>query len=271
MFRLQAMTRRPENLQEEQIRRLSELGASLRQARQDLSLSLEDMAAKTMIRAGILSAIEQGRLNQLPEPVYIQGFIRRYADALGLDGVQVSSRFPTRLELRGMQPSWKNTPAAQLRPIHLYAIYVALIMAAISSLSYMMDRSASWSTVTIPAQIPTDPVQTDENDRRQSQGRSPAATATSPLSDSPVRVDVTLTAQSWLRIDVDGKTEFQGILPEGTQKTWEATSKVTIRAGNAGAVLVAYNNTQAQPMGAAGAVEEKTFAAEERAAALPTE
>jgi hypothetical protein len=80
---------------------------------------------------------------------------------------------------------------------------------------------------------------------------------------------MTLTAQSWLRIDVDGKTEFQGIMPEGTQKTLMADNQLTIRAGNAGAVLLAYNNEQAQPMGAPGAVEEKTFSTDQRAARIP--
>jgi hypothetical protein len=81
---------------------------------------------------------------------------------------------------------------------------------------------------------------------------------------------VTLTAQSWLRIEVDGKTDFQGILPEGTQRTWTAASKLTVRAGNAGGVMVAYNDGTPTQMGEPGAVKELTFTAPQQSASLPS-
>ena len=38
--------------------------------------------------------------------------------------------------------SWKDSPAAQLRPLHLYGAYVLLIMGAVSALSGFLQRSA---------------------------------------------------------------------------------------------------------------------------------
>jgi cytoskeletal protein RodZ len=97
---------------------LSELGTLLRSARQQQDQSLEVMAEKTLIRPSLLAAIEQGDLDGLPEPVYIRGLLRRYGDALNLDGETLASQFftPPRIQ----RPSWKETPAAQLRPLHLY-------------------------------------------------------------------------------------------------------------------------------------------------------
>jgi Domain of unknown function (DUF4115) len=77
-----------------------------------------------------------------------------------------------------------------------------------------------------------------------------------------------LTADSWVRFEVDGKTEFEGILTEGTQKTLTAEKEITVRAGNAGAVSVSLNNGKLEPMGDLGAVEEKTFSSEQRSASL---
>jgi cytoskeletal protein RodZ len=77
----------------------------------------------------------------------------------------------------------------------------------------------------------------------------------------PVQVGVTLKAQSWIRIVADGKTEFEGVLPEGTQRTWVADKTLIVRAGNAGGVLVEFNNESAKQMGAPGEVQELTFAA----------
>jgi cytoskeletal protein RodZ len=263
-----------------QVEQLTEIGNYLRQIREERLLTIEQVAEKTMIQPRHLRAIEQGKLNQLPEPVYTQGFIKRYGEMLGLDGSKLASAFPLEPTLRPINPVWKDSPAAQLRPIHLYAAYVLLIVAAVSGLSYLMNRSTSWVTgrdyieQAAPASSPKAggsgaSTQPSASPNATSAPGSTVATPAVP-SSQPVKVDVTLTAQSWLRIDIDGKTVFQGILPEGTQKTWTADSTLKVRAGNAGGVMVAYNNGQAQRMGAPGAVEEVTFSVPQQSASLPT-
>ncbi len=80
-----------DTVQQEQLRAI---GSYLNQIRQEQARSLEEISAKTYIPMRLLKAIEAGQDKTLPEPVFIQGFIRRYADALGLDGVDLSQRFP---------------------------------------------------------------------------------------------------------------------------------------------------------------------------------
>lgn len=80
-----------DTVQQEQ---LKAIGTYLSQIRQGQDRSLEDIAAKTYIPLRLLKAIEAGQERPLPEPVFIQGFIRRYADALGLDGIDLSQKFP---------------------------------------------------------------------------------------------------------------------------------------------------------------------------------
>lgn len=82
------------NLDSNQLERLKAIGAYLYEVRQEQSLTLEEIAAKTYIPLRILKALEAGQENILPEPVFVQGFIRRYADALGLDGMGISQEFP---------------------------------------------------------------------------------------------------------------------------------------------------------------------------------
>lgn len=80
-----------DTVQQEQLRAI---GSYLNQIRQEQARSLEEISAKTYIPLRLLKAIETGQERPLPEPVFIQGFIRRYADALGLDGIDLSQRFP---------------------------------------------------------------------------------------------------------------------------------------------------------------------------------
>jgi cytoskeleton protein RodZ len=82
-----------EKLDAAQLNQLKEIGAHLQQVRQEQSRSLEEIATKTCIRLPLLQALEAGHGQILPEPVFVQGFIRRYADLLGLDGTSLARSF----------------------------------------------------------------------------------------------------------------------------------------------------------------------------------
>lgn len=252
----------------EQAELLAEIGAYLCQVRQLQELSLETVASITKIPVRTLQAIENGNLSQLPEPVYIQGFIRRYADAIGADGAEIANAFPTGAIIKPVKPTWKSTFKAQLRPLHLYILYMLLVVGAVSSLSYMLNRSANQpdryasASKSIAAGQYIAPGSTEfygPPAPTQVAGKTATTQPSPATSGKAVRVGLTLKAQSWLRIVVDGKTEFEGVLPQGTQRTWEANKQVLVRAGDAGAVLVSHNEEKPQLMGEPGAVEEKQF------------
>jgi len=67
-------------------------GDMLRQRRQQLGLDLGDVAAVLKIKPAYLEALEQGRTDKLPAPVYAIGFMRGYADFLGLDSGEILRR-----------------------------------------------------------------------------------------------------------------------------------------------------------------------------------
>lgn len=61
-----------------------EIGARLREARLRQGLEIADCATATRIRERYLVAIEDGRWESLPDPAYINGFVRAYATHLGV-------------------------------------------------------------------------------------------------------------------------------------------------------------------------------------------
>ena len=62
-----------------------------------------------------------------------------------------------------------------------------------------------------------------------------------PRPASPLQVTLSTTDRSWLDVNVDGKTEFKGLIAKGAKQTWKAQKQLTIKAGNMGAVLVSVN------------------------------
>jgi cytoskeletal protein RodZ len=65
------------------------VGQQLQQAREARSMSIEDVVQATRIPRGSVVAIEEDRLEDLPAPVFVRGFVRAYAGAVGLDGTEL--------------------------------------------------------------------------------------------------------------------------------------------------------------------------------------
>jgi cytoskeletal protein RodZ len=65
---------------------LHEIGSQLRAAREARQITLEQAEEETKIRKKYLEALEDGRPDILPGEVYVKGFLRSYANYLGLDG-----------------------------------------------------------------------------------------------------------------------------------------------------------------------------------------
>ncbi|MFW7266683.1 RodZ domain-containing protein [Gluconacetobacter sp. Hr-1-5] len=75
------------------------VGPTLRARREQLGWALPDVAAWLRIRLSFLEAMEDDRVKDLPGNVYTLGFLRTYAQALGLDAEALVARFKT--EARG--------------------------------------------------------------------------------------------------------------------------------------------------------------------------
>ena len=63
-----------------------DIGSSLREARLRQELDFPELEERTKIRPKYLRALEDERFDILPAPTYVRGFLRSYAEALGLDG-----------------------------------------------------------------------------------------------------------------------------------------------------------------------------------------
>ncbi|MGZ8408451.1 MAG: RodZ domain-containing protein [Hyphomicrobium sp.] len=87
------------------------VGSLLRSCRLRAGVTLADAAETLNIRRPYLDAIEEGRYGDLPGPTYALGFVRGYAEYLGLDGNEVTRRF--RAETAGIEQPGTKVPGAK--------------------------------------------------------------------------------------------------------------------------------------------------------------
>ena len=74
--------------------KLREIARQLVAAREAQGMPIEEVATKTFIPIRILKALEAAETFKLPEPIFVQGFIKRYAKLVGLDGDALAKEIP---------------------------------------------------------------------------------------------------------------------------------------------------------------------------------
>lgn len=112
-----------------------QIGASLREARTRRGLSSAEVQKAIRIRERYLTALEEERWDQLPGDAYAKGFLRTYAEFLGLDGDlyidEWNSRFAHPDEALAPEPPSRSRRLGVLRPLLVgAAIAVAVAGAA---------------------------------------------------------------------------------------------------------------------------------------------
>jgi transcriptional regulator with XRE-family HTH domain len=237
---------------QEQVQKLTEIGTFLRNLRTKKGMSLEEIATKTMVQQRFLDAIEKGEYEHLPEPLYIRGFIRRFAEAMGIDGIPISESFP----LGNAQPGSGNAKYAAgntpLRPWHLYVLYLAAVLGAVALL-YALFK---------PSDSPSEDVGNKRPSAAASASTSPKKAVVPVVAKpkaAPVEAKLSLKADSYLTVQVDNQPNYEGILKAGETKTFTAKQSIQMSAGNAGGVMLGVNGQAAKLMGKPGEVKDITL------------
>jgi cytoskeleton protein RodZ len=130
---------------------LRQIGQDFKKVREARSLSLEQLHTRTWIPLHQLKALEAGQVDQLPEDIYVRGFIKRIGDALGLNGSEIAATIPVPERAKTVIPSWQRSVGSgrSLSPVHLYLGYAVLMAGAVSGLTWMSQQSASDSSKTV--------------------------------------------------------------------------------------------------------------------------
>lgn len=239
--------------------KLIKIGSHLHQIRLEKNISLETISQKTLISSRLLQAIETGTIEELPELFYTKALISKFAkaiDAQEIIDLQDLQEIPPEVsaDSKVSNALW-SLPSWQIKPFHLYLLYISVIIASVKGITTLVERPVIINKIEVARQIPLE---------------SPV-TINRPISEKPTNlvsqstnppsavVNITLKDRCWLKVIVDDRVEFEGTLPKGTNRTWTGKEQVTIRAGNAGGVFIAFNNEQEKLLGKPGQVEEVTY------------
>ena len=132
--------------------RLPSVGALLREAREAAGGELQPISTALRIRPEHLRAIEAGNYADLPAPAYAMGFIRSYADYLGLDAAEMVRRFKQESEGRLRAPELAFPRPLRQRRISLGGALVGLGILVLCGVGTWLDIHAGrQDRVAVPA------------------------------------------------------------------------------------------------------------------------
>jgi len=172
---------------EQRIETLRQISQELRQARESQGLSLSQLNVYTHVPIHHMEALESGNFELLPEDVYLRGFIRVMGNALGLNGTSLIASLPAPEIAKAILPissQLKNSSAGlglDIRPVHLYVGYTALVAGAVGGLSFM-SQQANADRAVIPDEV------TPSSASQSSQRMEPTATPGLRSSSSGISV-----------------------------------------------------------------------------------
>lgn len=269
----------------------NDLGHQLRQRREMLSLTVEEVERHIHVRAAFLRALERGALEELPSTVQTRGMFANYASFLDLevdslllrfaDGLQVRHRErhpqrPTRgrpIKVNEKVPPWSRFIAGDL--LIGGGMIILLILFTIWGVSrVMVMRSQYYSPVNAPA-IPNILLETLQP-TPESQLVTVIPAQDTPMTATPIATVLTATLpaninvelniiaveRTYMRVSVDGKVQFDGEALPGTAYPFEAKSQVDVLVGSASALSITYNGNNLGLMGTFGQVVDNVYTAQ---------
>jgi len=131
-----------------------EIGNSLREARERQGLGYPEIELATKIRAKYIRALEEENFTAIPGDAYIRGFLRTYADYLGLDGDvyvdEYASRFIT--SWRDELPPQRERQRIRRRERPVSRLALALVLVGIVAVTALVF--AAWRYGGSSPQVP---------------------------------------------------------------------------------------------------------------------
>jgi cytoskeletal protein RodZ len=277
---------------------MTNFGARLKQARESRGISLDQIAAETRISTRFLNAIENEQFNLLPGGIFNRGFVRAFAEKVGLNPDETVADYE---RLTGSHhpveaapaPPPAPTPTPVPAPVHgatpakkgrnLYPVALIALFVVVVAVFYIVTRESDRTSQTaspatqsqaaatpapVPAQAPPEtapapepqtPVATAEPVVKRPQPQPPPAPAPATSGQS-LTLEIEAREETWIKVISDGNTVNAGeVLQPGMARKFTAQNTLKLSVGNAAGLNLKLNDKSMKPIGKSGQVRELTI------------
>ncbi len=193
------------------------LGDRLKAARNSKQITLEAAAQATKIRSTYLQALESHRWSEFPADVYLWGFLKKYAEFLGLSPKEMAELLiqekerPAEEKPADRQPLQEDRPEDSPAHERTLIVWMGLLVGAAGVFLYLSHQS----NVNI-------------------QKSPPPLFARSSTPDQEHVLSVMALKNTWLSVSTKkGRRIFEGIVPATSIRIWRSSSPFVVRVRKA--------------------------------------
>ena len=275
------------------------LGEYLRNKREEKNISLDQVAQVTKINISYLQAIENDDFHMLPASTFVKGFLRHYAQCIGLDPEDVVFRFKSALQ------SEKEPPGRLVRRKGVFkkSGLIVFFLLFLGFVVWLFLNQGAWNKresatgIGSPRQGSEDESrktilkkelgvngetleldtfdevqpQDQEKDRAPEEHRGEQGPQEQPekaqdidasrpeATRQPITLSVHAGQTTWIRVSIDAAPSFEVTLQPDERVVWKADEKIHLRVGNAGGIQLVYNGKVIEGLGKTGEVVQIAF------------
>jgi len=212
------------------------VGYYLKRTREVREIELEDIAKKTKISVRFLKAIEEERWNLLPGEVFIKGFIRTYAQFLGLNPDEVVEKY---LQERAKdQRQIVEVEKKEKSKINFLWIPLGIVFLIIlSSVIFLSFKN-------IKKEKKNFDIKKEQKEIIREEEKL--------IKEEINKIELLFTRHCWLKVEIDGKKVFEGFKEAGDKLEYNFNETFILKVGDAGALQVIKDGVLQQRLGEDG-------------------
>jgi transcriptional regulator with XRE-family HTH domain len=203
----------------------SGVGEFLRRERELRYISLDDVAERTKISRRYLEAIEEGQYDRLPGEIFVRGFIRSYAQSVGLDPEDTLLMYNQSRVVHGAPPlrTERTFPAKRTwnerSLLWLLLAGVLIIGGVLLSVVGIVEGPSllRWTSSPHPD------------------------TPSPPTGGAPLILTAIADSDTWLRVTIDEQLAQDMVLRAGQSTKWIGRERFVVSIGNARATRLRLN------------------------------
>ncbi len=224
---------------------MDSIGEILRRTREEKKIPIAQVSRDTKIRERYIVAIEEGEYSVLPAPTYSKGFLKIYAEYLGLDPRPIIEQFlrehigvsKQAFSIEGdmlatdvATRSWRFTALGVGAAIVIIIVILSGVSLWKSCSSVSVQRSPR-DTEELET-LPLPPISSARPARKPAKDEA----ATGEVKGEKRKLEARARRDAWVKVLADDILIFQGTIPKGKKEFWLAKKKFHLRIGRPEAV-----------------------------------
>ncbi len=230
------------------------IGDKLKKTRERKALTIDQVQRQTHIHSEVLTALEDGRCDEILNPTYVRSFLKKYAEYLGMDTREIlsdyskvnSGRVAPKINMNVASPSSHKESSTVLQYVIVTAVafFIILALSFVTLVGFRLltaaPKKVKRAEKTVSQTKRGAKANWNANTKKKMQNVSLAQSADIPRS-VPLNIVIKTKAPVWIELKKDGDKIFQRVMPKGMSESITAREKAELFIANGEVVEIILN------------------------------